>query len=136
MRISQINIEGKDYPLCFSLSVATMITEKYKDVNKLKQMISDENVSFAKKVKVLCDVLASMIDAGCRYYNVFHKRAYPNAPINKKGKFIPLTSEQIECSIDLSEETIKNLACAIRNCIEGSQEKKLGIKPGKNAKKK
>lgn len=135
MRIEFIEIEGKKYPLSFSLSASEQIMKKYNNPQKMVNILQNKNVNIHVKINIICNILESLIYSGCQYYNAFNKEKYENAPI-KNGKFIGLTCEQIKVSLPLDEEYIENLTSKIKKCIESSNTKQLGTKPIKNNSKK
>lgn len=136
MKVEFYELEGKVYPLTFSLSTSNEIIKKYKNLNALQFMLKSEKTPLNKKVDVLCTVLESMIYSGCQYYNAFRKQPYDKAPINNDGKFIPLTAEQISLVFVPTEEKVNELSRKIQNCISNSSNKEITGRAKQNAKKK
>lgn len=64
MRISYINLLGKDYPLCFSLAATEKLTEKFGSLEKMQEEMS------ANSVKAIGIVLDILMEAGQRYCKV------------------------------------------------------------------
>lgn len=138
MKIEYMHIEGKKYPLSFSLATAEQIAEKYKNMNELQRKLKDENFPDSEKLDILCNVLAMMIYSGCCYFNAFHKPPYENAPYEDE-KFYYITSEQLKTCIPLNDNKIKEIINKIENCINSSGDKKISTRPkqiSSNSKKK
>lgn len=136
MRVEFYELEGKIYPLTFSLSTSNEIIRKYKNIHALQLMLESEKAPLNKKIEVLCNVLESMIYSGCQYYNAFKKQPYNKAPIDEEGIFVPLNVEQISVSLVPTEENINELVKKIKNCISISNKKEIIGKAKKNTKKK
>lgn len=135
MKISYLELEGKKYPLTFSLKTTQLITEKYKDMNAFAKLLDDPKVNLSKKLDVVADILESMMQSGCQFCNAFSYSPYPDAPF-EDGKFISLSAEQIKLCIPLEEDIVKNIINAIKGCIATSNTKELGTQTKKSSKKK
>lgn len=135
MKLSYLELEGKKYPLTFSLKTTQLITDKYKDMANFAKVLNDPKVGMSKKIDIVADVLESMMCSGCQFCNAFSYSPYPNAPFHD-GKFISLSAEQIKLCIPPEEQAIKNVINAINSCISTSNVKELGTQTKKSAKKK
>lgn len=135
MKLSYLELEGKKYPLTFSLKTTQLITDKYKDMTTFSKVLNDPKVGMSKKIDIVADVLESMMRSGCQFCNAFSYSPYPNAPFHD-GKFISLSAEQIKLCIPPEEQDIKNVINAINSCISTSNVKELGTQTKKSAKKK
>lgn len=68
MKISYIELLGKQYPLCFSLSAAEKLSEQFGDLNKLQETLaSGDTGEVAKAADVLLSVL---MEAGRVYCTI------------------------------------------------------------------
>lgn len=135
MKIEFIELEGKRYPLSFSLSTSSEITNRYKNLHALQYMLKSDKTPLSKKVDVLCVVIAAMMYSGCQYYNAFRKQPYDKAPIDDDGKFVPLTAEQVSLVLVPNEENIAYLTAKIESCFSSSSKRELSGAV-KNTKKK
>lgn len=125
MKIEFIYLEGKKYPLSFSLAASEQLARKHNDFSGFSKILKDKKVPVNKKMDCLCDILASLIYSGCQYYNAFNIEPYKDAPIIN-GKYHYINSEQLKTVInpaDLSEILDK-----ISKCVESSNKKKIGTK--------
>lgn len=135
MKIEFIDLEGKKYPLSFSLLVTEEIMKKYKSTDNLMYLLKDKKAPLNEKMDAVTTILSNMIYSGCEYYNSFHKQPYKNAPV-RNGKFIPLSNEQIKIAIDPMDGSFKDIIETIKRCISSSSQRKIGTKPKKTKSKK
>ena len=135
MRIEFIYIEGKKYPLSFSLAASEKLLQDQKDLKNLSKILKDKNTPMHKKIDILCDILASLIYSGCQYYNAFNIAPYKDAPFFNE-KFNPISSEQIKVVLNPDSETLEMITKKITSCMQVSNKKKINTKIPTNAKKK
>lgn len=126
MRISFLEIEGRKYPLCFSLATSEMITEKYKNIKMMSRNLNDKNFPLSRKIDMVCDILSALMKSGCDYYNILNKSIYDNAPTDQNGKLVALKKEQLKYCIGMDEESINNIVKKVNECIANGQRKNIG----------
>lgn len=135
MKVEFIELEGKKYPLSFSLLVTEEIIKKYENVDNFMHLLKDKKAPLDKKMDAVTTILSNMIYSGCEYYNSFHKPPYKNAPI-RNGKFIPLNNEQVKIAIDPMDGSFRDIVETIKRCVSSASQRKIGTKPKKNKSKK
>lgn len=134
MRIEFIYLEGKKYPLSFSLAASEKLAQKHNDFSSFSKILKDKKVPINKKMDCLCDILASLIYSGCQYYNAFNIEPYKDAPF-VNGRYHYISSEQLKTVINPSD--LSEILDKISKSIENSNKKKIGTKPSEiNSKKK
>lgn len=126
MKIEFIYLEGKKYPLSFSLAASEQLARKHSDFRSFSKILKDKKVPANKKMDCLCDILASLIYSGCQYYNAFNIEPYKDAPV-VNGKYRYITSEQLKTVINPSD--LSEIMDKISKCVENSNKKKIGTKP-------
>lgn len=65
MKISYINLCGKDYPLVFSLAATEKICEEFGDLDGMQKALDSDNM--VKKLSATDRVLSILMDAGHVY---------------------------------------------------------------------
>lgn len=68
MKISYINLLGKKYPLCFSLSASECISDEFGGFEQMKKSLADDDTG--KLAKTVDTVLAILMDAGQKYCKI------------------------------------------------------------------
>lgn len=126
MRVSFLEIEGRKYPLCFSLATSEIITEKYKNIEMMSRNLNDKNFPLSRKIDMVCDILSVLMKSGCDYYNILNKSTYDNAPTDRNGKLVALKKEQLKYCIGIDEESINNIVKKVNECIATGQRKNIG----------
>lgn len=135
MKIEFYELEGKKYPLSFSLATTEKIAQKYKDLSKLSGMLKNEKISNYEKIAIVSEILSAMMYSGAQYYNAFNKEPFEGADY-KDGKFRYLTAEQLKCVIPCSEKEITDLAGKIQRCYASSNDKDIHARSVQNRSKK
>lgn len=101
-KTSYIEIAGKQYPLRFGIGAAKAMSEKFGSMEKMLESLT------GRPENEIMDILIWMIEAlirqGCAYKNIFESDLPipENAPV-KDGKYIPLTAEEIEVGLEISD---------------------------------
>ena len=134
-RMAYIEIAGKEYPVRFSLGASKAITEKFGSLEGMtKEMVSEGNKD---AIGIVIWILQLLIAQGCAYKNTFEADIPKpeNAPV-KDGKYIPLTAEELEIGMELSE--LKDIKGSIFEALGAGrrqeiQTKEKGGKDQKNA---
>ena len=128
-------LNNKKYPCCFSLGALQEITERFGDVEKIKQKINDKTMTNSESISMICDMAAILANSGCQYYNTKKLTNYENSPANAAGVFIPPKASDIEF---IEPENIESMLKAVQACFDQQDKKKIYSKPKyyKNSKKK
>jgi hypothetical protein len=92
MKISYINLLGKDYPLCFSLSATEKLTEEFGSMEQMQSAIKDSSV------KSICTILDVLLEAGQKYCKVAGIDCPPPLPC-RAGDVIDLSDPEAVTAI-------------------------------------
>jgi len=74
MKISYINLLGKDYPLCFSLSATEKLTEEFGSLENMQSAMGENSV------KAITKILDVLLEAGQKYCSVAGIECPPPLP--------------------------------------------------------
>lgn len=140
-KITFVKINGKNYPMSFSLGASKKLMQKYGSLDGLRRAISAEEKDEAgeeddvktEQLDVVMEILEILIAQGCGYKNFFEKDlpTPEGAPI-VDGKWMPITKEGMEYAVDVSD--MEELVLKIEQCISASSKKTVeGKATGKNA---
>ena len=135
VKISYMEIGGKQYPLRFGIGAAKAMSEKFGSMEMMLELMKDrsENEIFDTMIWLI-EVL---IRQGCAYKNIFEADLPipDNAPV-KEGKYIPLTKEEIEVGLEISSvaqlkelifgTVISQSTPEIKTTLKGKEEKNAG----------
>lgn len=138
-RITTIEINGKEYPMNFSVGATMAIEEKYGSINKFETIIAssndgEEQGAISKSLEAVSFLLAALIAQGCKYKNDFESgMPIPeNAPV-VNGEWVPLTQEQIKVLVQPDEDELKFLVNKINECMNVGKKREVTAKgKGKN----
>lgn len=90
MRVTELTIAGKTYPVCLSTGAAKKISDRYGDITKVSDAFTDKSTS--EMLGELNWLLALLVKAGCDY------KKY------SEGKEIePITEEALDCLLGLDD---------------------------------
>ena len=132
MKTECVEIGGKQYPLRFGIGAAKAMSEKFGSLEKMVDLF--DKLPESEIMYVLTWLLETLIRQGCAYKNIFEADLPipENAPV-KDGKYIPLTAEQIEVGLEITN--IGKLQEIIFGTIAAGSKKKVETKPkGKDTK--
>ena len=119
MRTARIEIEGREYLLCFSARVVRAVTERYGGVEAI-----DGALSGSEPVRALDEavwLLATMMDGGARY-----------AKLNDIDNPPALTADELLDVLDISD--FGRLKDKIAETITNGKSVNVEAEPPKNAK--
>lgn len=121
MRTGTIDINRKTYILCFSARVIRACAERYGDVNKIDDVLSDDSDD-VKKLDECFWLLAQMMDAGARY-----------AKMEGVDNPTPLSTDDLLDIFDI--ESMSKLNESIKSTITNGSGRAIETKEqkGKNA---
>lgn len=130
-----MKIAGKRYPMSLSLGASKRIAEKYGDVQAICGVIGENNLLDEKTLNILIDIAEILIAQGCAYKNMFEKDLPqdPDAPIDADGRYIPLSKEEIEVGISISD--MPEFSSAIFFCMGISKKREIELETDPNEKK-
>lgn len=122
-RTHYIEIAGKNYPIRFGIGATKKLTERCGDVSKIADSLLKDG-SAAEQIDTVVWFLEILINSGCAYKNMFEKDipAEENDPV-VDGKWIPLTAEEIEIGLDITE--INKIKAAIMTCLSDDSKKTI-----------
>lgn len=134
-RIGTMVIAGKQYPMSLSLGASKRIAQKYGDIQVICNTIKTDNLLDDKTLDILIDIAEILIAQGCAYKNMFEKDLpwEPDAPVDADGRYIPLSKEEIEVGIALSD--MREFSSAIFYCLGVSQKKEIELESNPGEKK-
>lgn len=118
MRTTKITLGGNEYTLCFSVRVVRDCTERYGDVNKIYDAMS-EGKEYQQLDEVLW-LLSRMMDAGYRY-----DKSMGNEPVK------PLSLDDLYDKLDIND--LAGLQNAVVKAVVEGQAQNVIAKP-KNSK--
>ena len=119
MRTAKIEIEGREYLLCFSARVVRAVTERYGGVECI-----DTALNGSEPVRALDEavwLLATMMDGGARY-----------AKLNEIDNPPALTADELLDMLDISD--FSRLKNKIAETITNGKRMNVEVEPPKNAK--
>lgn len=114
MRTTKLNLGGTEYTLCFSARVVRDCTERYGDVNKVFDAMS-EGEQYQQLDEVFW-LLSRLMDAGARY----DRRMGLNPPA-------PLTLDDLYDTLDINDLT--GLQTAVVNSVISGQQQSVKARP-------
>ncbi len=132
-RLSFMKIAGKEYPLSFSLGATKTISKKFGSTEKMVKVLTGIKDVDEKTIDDLVYIIEVLIKNGCEYMNIFCKNepVPENAPV-EDGKYIPLTSHEIEVGVLLTDTG--SLVESVSECMKTSQKTEIEAETeGKNA---
>lgn len=129
-KVTYIDIEGKSYPMVFSLACL-----KHMDgIESIAKKVN-ENKSVSSSADIIIRMLTDLITSGCYYCNNMNLTNYPHSPAIK-GKIKPLSEDQIMHMISATEENLKYLIKKIQLCVNVSNSKSIQAVNSVTSKKK
>ena len=130
--LSYLKIAGKNYPLSFSLGAQKAIAAKYGGM-KILDAFTDDDVT-VENIDMLVWMTELFISQGCAYKNYFEKdMPIPDdSPVDKDGKWIPISAEAIEIGIT-NLEGLQDVVRAIAICIAASSNQEIETEPTEDA---
>lgn len=133
-KLTYVNIQGKAYPMSFSLLATKVLTERHGDISKYFKRVEDAKDELAA-LDTLSELLEVMIMQGCAYKNNFEANVprKQNDPVDENGKFIPLSKEAIEAGLELSD--LEYVSKKVKECIEKSSKTNFVGKANSSSKK-
>lgn len=129
-KVIYIDIEGKSYPMTFSLACL-----KHMDSIQMIASKVQKNQSISDSAEVIARMLSAMITSGCYYCNEMHLTNYPNSPA-ENGKIKPLSEEKILYLIPADEKSLKYVVQKIQLCVNVSNAKSINAVNSVGSKKK
>ena len=117
MRTAKIEIDGREYLLCFSARAVRACTERYGDVSALADALDSGDA--VRDLDEAVWILSQMMDAGARYAR---ERGEDNPP--------PLTPDDILDLTDLSDYA--RMRQSIKATITSGQARHVELAPPKN----
>lgn len=129
-KVIYIDIEGKSYPMTFSLACL-----KHMDSIQMIASKMQKNQNVSDSAEVIARMLTSMITSGCYYCNKMHLTNYPNSPA-ENGKIEPLSEENILYLIPADEKSLKYVVQKIQLCVNVSNAKSINAVNSVGSKKK
>ena len=114
MRTTKIKLGGNEYTLCFSVRVVRDCTERYGDVNKIYDAMSDGAI-YQQLDEVLW-LLSRMMDAGYRY-----DKTMGNETVE------PLSLDELYDTLDIND--LAGLQSAVINTVTAGQSQNVIAKP-------
>lgn len=136
-RIEKIEVEGKTYPLVFSLAVANRISEKYGSMQLLGEKISNPRKYNINEIDLITDILFMLMEQGVAYVNTISKNMtrgeYTCFDMNK-NKYVSLTKDELQTMLAIDD--IEFIIDIIGKTMETSQKKKVDAKVKEKGKKK
>lgn len=118
MKTAKINLDGKEYLLCFSTRVVKKCAERYGGVEKIDEALGSEDAVQALDESLW--ILAAMLDAGARY-----------AKLNGMENPAPPDQESLYDLCDVSD--FAGLKGKIMETITAGKAHQVEAAPGKNA---
>jgi len=101
VKTSYMEIGGKKYPLRFGIGTAKAMSEKFGSMEKMIDAMNDRPEN--EIIDALVWMIEALIRQGCAYKNIFEADfPIPNDAPVKEGKYIPLTKEEIEIGLEIS----------------------------------
>ncbi|HCD43859.1 MAG TPA: hypothetical protein DEQ64_09025 [Lachnoclostridium sp.] len=134
-KTSYMEIGGKQYPLRFGIGTAKAMSEKFGSMEKMLESMKDRPEN--EIIDAMIWMIEALIRQGCAYKNIFEADLpiQDNAPV-KEGKYIPLTKEEIEIGMEISNiaqlkelifsTVISESAPEIKTTPKGKEEKNAG----------
>lgn len=124
-KISWTEIEGKKYPMSFSVGAQKHLAQKVGSLEKFAKAFTGAD---AKTYDNLTYIVSVVIQQGVAYMNTFGK----NLPVEEgaayeNGKYIAITQEELELVID----DLSVLMGAMQTCMGLSAETEVEIEPKK-----
>lgn len=74
MKITYINLMGKDYPLCWNLEVGAKLQEQYGDIDSLMEALRGESI------RAMINTLDALLEGGQNYCKVAGIECPPPLP--------------------------------------------------------
>lgn len=105
-RIKWITIEGRKFPLSFSLAVLKQITSKSGGVEKMADLFIDsDGMMRASHIDNVVWMLETMMKSGVAYMNTFGKNdpREEGAALDENGNYKALTQEELELVLDMDD---------------------------------
>lgn len=116
MKISYIELLGKQYPLCFSLSATKALSDKFGDLTAMQKKIGDADL--AVQADAICSMLSILLEAGQRYCRVAGLDCPP----------------PLECDVgDVIDLSDPSAVTAIFAAISGGNKREVEVAESKNA---
>lgn len=117
MKVSYIELLGKKYPLCFSLSASERLSDAFGGMDKMQEALSDTK-DIGKLAKAVDTILTALMDAG----NIYCKMANIETP------------EKLLCRpSDLIDMSDPAAISAIFSAISAGNEREVEVADSKNA---
>ena len=124
----EVEINGKRYPMNFSMGAAKKITNKYGSIKKfgkafesIENIADDEDQDNGELEKALFDMvwlLSVLIEQGCKY-----RRAVTGEEIE------PLTEDELLTVVEMND--MKEIFPKIMEAISGDSAREVEVKPSK-----
>lgn len=117
MRTAKIELDGKEYLLCFSARVIRACAERYGDVSGLGDALDNED-----RLKAMDEamwILSKMIDGGARY-----------AALNGIENPNPLSVDELYDTSDISD--FSRIKLKIMEAVTNGKRKTVEVAPPKN----
>lgn len=127
-KLTYMNIQGKVYPMSFSLMATKILTERHGDIQKYFSSLQNTEDT-AKNLEIVAELLEVMISQGCAYKNYFEKDVprRANDAVDDTGKFIPLSKDAILCGLEIDD--VEYCVKKIQECMEKSNKRILNTVP-------
>lgn len=117
MRVTELTIAGKTYPVCLSTGAAKKISDRYGDISNVGEAFTDK--STAEMLGELNWLLALLVKAGCDY-----KRYSDGQQIE------PITEEALDCVLGLDD--VQQLKSDVFGAMTAGMSREVEV-DGKNA---
>lgn len=134
-KTSYMEIGGKQYPLRFGIGTAKAMSERFGSMEKMIDSMKDRPEN--EIIDTMVWMIEALIRQGCAYKNIFEADLPipDNAPV-KEGKYMPLTKEEIEIGLEISDiaqlkeiifgTVISESTPEIKTIPKGKEEKNAG----------
>lgn len=118
MRTEKMQINGRDYPLCFSTRVVCRVAERYGDLDGMYRAVQEDDI--AKRLEAVTWVLGEMLAAGQRYAQLIGE----DAPA-------PPSADDL---LDLfGADDLGAMIQALADTVRAGQTREVEAEPPKNA---
>lgn len=112
MRVTELTIAGKTYPVCLSTGAAKKIADRYGDIAKVGDVL--QNKPLAEALGELNWLLALLVKAGCDY------KQY------SEGQHIePITEDALECVLGLDD--VQQLQTDVFVALTGGMKREVEV---------
>lgn len=123
-KATDIIIAGKRYPMRYTIAAGKAITKKFGGLKDMGETMFSGNEEEA--LNAVTWVTELLIQQGCAYKNMFEtdQPVPEDAPVDKDGRYIPLTQEELEIAMDIGDD-MRMLTNKLTEAIYGPDQRKV-----------